>query len=71
METRPIQLIIHPLIRQQLGMRALLDDPAVVNDHDLIRLRDGRKAMRDHKGCASLQKSRKRALDDLLGLRIH
>ena len=47
-----IQLIIHPLIRQQLGVRSLLDDLPIVNDHDLIRIRDGRKAVRDHKGCA-------------------
>ncbi|HSG44003.1 MAG TPA: IS3 family transposase [Anaerolineales bacterium] len=36
------------LRRQQLGVRSLLDDLAIVNDHDLIRLCDGRKAMRDH-----------------------
>ena len=35
------------LIRQQLGVRSLFDDLPIVDDNDLIRARDGRKAMRD------------------------
>lgn len=35
LKTRPIQLVIHPLIRQKLRMRSLLDDRAIVDDHDL------------------------------------
>ncbi len=31
------KLIIHPLIRQQLGVRSLLDDLPIVDDHDLVR----------------------------------
>ena len=41
LKPRPIQLIIHLLIRQQFSVRSLLDDPSIVNDHDPIRARDG------------------------------
>ena len=71
LKPRLIQLIIHPLIRQQLGVRSLLNDLPIMNDHDLIRACDGRKAMRDHKRRAPVQESCQRALNDLLGLRIH
>ena len=54
LKPRLIQLIIHALIRQQLGVRSLFDDLPIVNDHDLIRACDGRETMRDHKGRASI-----------------
>ncbi len=54
LKSRLIQVIVHSLICQQLGVRSLLDDLAIVDNHNFIGIRDRRKTMRDHKGCTSL-----------------
>jgi hypothetical protein len=49
LKPRLIQLIIHPLVCRQLEGRSLLDDFPIVDDHNLIRIRDGREAVREIK----------------------
>ena len=43
-ELRAVQIRIEPVLRQQLIVRTLLDDVAVLHDQDHIRIADGGKA---------------------------
>src|SRR5271166_4674927 len=57
-------------LRQQFAVAAAFDDPAVIDDADLVGLRHGRKAVGDDNGRAALAQSVKRLLDRLLGFGI-
>src|SRR3990167_4488463 len=53
--------------RQQVAMAATFDDPAAVEDHDLVGIDDGRQPMRDHHRGAPPAHLLQRALDLLFG----
>src|SRR4051794_37374167 len=55
---------------RQHGMRALLDDPAVIEHQDAIEAAHRRQPMRDHDRGASLHQPLHRLLDQRLGFRI-
>ena len=52
-----VQLIVHALLRDELIVRAALDDPAVIEDHDRIRVADGGEPVRDDKHRSALHQS--------------
>ena len=49
-------------------MCALLNDPAIVDDHDPVRVGDGREPVRNDERDAALEQPHQRRLDYLLGL---
>ncbi|MBV6467014.1 MAG: hypothetical protein PGMFKBFP_02346 [Anaerolineales bacterium] len=52
-------------------MRPLLDHLSAFDHHDAVGVGDGGQAVRDDERSAPLKQRRQRALDDLLGLRVH
>ena len=52
-------------------MRALLDDLAVFDDDDFIRIADGGEAVGDDKTGASLHEAQQGFLDSRFGARVH
>ncbi len=47
LELRSVELGVEALGREQLQVRAALDDPALVDDENLIGLANGRQPVRD------------------------
>ena len=43
-----VQIGVQAVGLEQLGVRAVLDDPALVHHQDLVGLPDGRQPVRDH-----------------------
>ncbi len=50
-----VQPRVEPIQRQQLGVGAALDDAAVIEHQDLVRIDDGRQTVRDHERRAPLR----------------
>ena len=61
-------LRIQAIRRQQLLMRPALDDPAVIQHQDLLRIGHRRQAVRDHQRGAVLRNLLQLRLDRLLRL---
>src|SRR5690606_15414796 len=61
---------VSPTHREQLGVRAALDDPAVLHDEDRVRVTDRREAVGDHERGAALAQRGHRMLDEHLGARV-
>ena len=59
-----------PREREQLRVRALLDDLAVLHHEDEIGVADRREPVRDHEARAALAQRRHRALDQHFGARV-
>lgn len=64
------QLRVPPLLRQQLGVGAVLGHAALVDDVDDVRLLDRGKAVRHRDGGAALGRRVERRLHDLLRLGV-
>jgi len=57
-ELRPVQVGIQPVRGEQVGVLTLFDDPATVNDEDLLGLSDCRQAVRDDERSAGCRRGR-------------
>src|SRR5262245_19427463 len=66
-ELRAAQRRVRPVTRRELGVRATLDDAALVHDDDLVGVLDGGQAMRDHQRGAVAHEFDQRGLDAPLG----
>src|SRR5439155_11896793 len=49
-ELAVVQVVVEAAAGEQLLVRALLDDPAVIHHEDLVRVADRGEAMRDNEG---------------------
>ena len=58
---------VEPALREQLVVRALLDDPAVLEDDDQVGVADRREAVRDDERGPAVQQAAERLLDLALG----
>lgn len=60
-------MLVQPRIgsaaRQQLGVRAILDDPAALHHNDPVRVADGAEPVRDHNAGARVQDAGQRLLN--------
>src|SRR5688500_898612 len=56
--------------RQQLGVRALLTNGAVVEYHDAVQALDGGQTVGDHDSRAAFHEVPQRVLDELLGMAV-
>ena len=65
-----VQPGIAPAGGDELLMRALLDDAAVLNDHDAVAGFDGREPVRNDKAGAALAQHAQRLLDAALRFRV-
>ena len=65
-----IQFVVWPTIRQQLLVRAALDDLAGLEHQHLVGVLDRAEPMRDHKASAPFQQLVERTLDQALGARV-
>ena len=70
-ELRAVQIRIEPVLRQQLIVRTLLDDVAVLHDQDHIRIADGGKAVRNDKAGPALHQMIHCLLDQNFGSGIY
>ena len=71
LELAQIQVMEETLRLQQLLMGTLLNDLAITNDDDPIRITDGRQAVGDDKTGTSLHQAQQGFLDPRLGARVH
>src|SRR5438105_11669739 len=62
-----VQVRVEALAGEQLFVRSLLDDPAVLEHDDQIGVADRRQAVRDHESGPAVQQPAQGALDLLLG----
>ena len=65
-----MQAGIETAASQQLPVRALLAEPAVVQHEDAVGLADGREAVRDDDRSAALEQLLQRLLDEAFGLGV-
>ena len=68
--TGVVQVEVEALPREQLLVRALLDDAAVVHHEDGVGVADGGQPVRDHEARAVLHQLRHGLLDQHLGTRV-
>ena len=66
-----VELRVGPAEREQLLMRALLDDVAVIHHQDKVGVHDGREPVRDHKARTALRERLHGLHDRALGTRVH
>jgi 1,2-diacylglycerol 3-alpha-glucosyltransferase len=65
-------LVMEETLRfQEFAVRALLNDLAITNDDDPVRIADGGQAVGDDKTGASLHQAQQRLLDPGFGARVH
>ena len=67
LELAVVERGIEPAAREQLAVRALLDDIAVAHDEDAVGIADGAQAVRDDKARAAAHEVVHRLLNELLG----
>ena len=70
-EVSGIQLIIFPLLGDQIVVGSPLDDPALLHDHDTVGILDCGKPVGDDKGGASLHQGVHAGLHQLLGAGVN
>src|SRR4051812_35686589 len=66
-----MQAVVQALAREELAMRALLDDAAVLEHDDAVGAAHGGEAMRNHEAGAAVQRAPERRLDVALGEAVH
>ena len=69
-ELQAIKARVHAALRQQLFVRARLDDAPLVEDDDAVDRADGGQAMRDDDRRTPLHHRFERALEARLGVRV-
>ena len=67
---RLVEAVVRALGGEQLRVRAVLDDLAVIDVEDLVRVLDRRQAVRDDEARAPLEQMLQAGLQRLLGARV-
>src|SRR5262245_55619154 len=70
-ELEPVEPRVDTVLREQLGVRALLAELALVEHENAVGVEDRAQAVRDHERGAALQEPAERGLDLALGLDVH
>ena len=69
-ELRVVQLVVKSLLFEQLVVRALLDNIAVLHNKNYVGAFDCCEAVCNDKCCSALHKSGKRLLNSYFGARV-